>query len=515
MHDFWEEERQRSRLLGRLDSLTLRSLYEEDPVRKMLKDWEREDSRLANVAGLTCTVTEAARQYEEKRRLAFHQSVTENVLGSDLALLERHRAPTIAIATTQTYQTAIDSVGAYSLASMEQYERSIAAATGAIAVLEDVPKPRTILGDQLRSIVGDLASGHDQIALRYGSVPASAIIATALDDQFAVLTAGQELARQALNERAQASVWPDMADYTTFRQASVAELETFAARASSEDLFLGRAFGDAAALASLTTRMADMDRAWLNPSDSMASVRAFARVQAVADVLREAPPFASAVGSWLRTAGFGDWRDPIDLRSTLGIAILEGRPDVYSRQGADEDIEHTPLPVFAKSADIGGLFDIDADWEEEWIVESDVDAQLSLQAYARLRNFELAMRTFIRRSLSAISNKWEKQRLPQDIYNNWKEKEEKDLKASGQSSELISYADFTDYIKIIERKDNWNEVFQPVFRRQEDIRECMQRLYPLRLATMHARKINAMDLHNLLHETQRMMRVISKKSRNR
>ena len=87
MHDFWEEERQRSRLLGRLDSLTLRSLYEEDPVRKMLKDWEREDSRLANVAGLTCTVTEAARQYEEKRRLAFHQSVTENVLGSDLALL--------------------------------------------------------------------------------------------------------------------------------------------------------------------------------------------------------------------------------------------------------------------------------------------------------------------------------------------------------------------------------------------------------------------------------------------
>lgn len=35
----------------------------------------------------------------------------------------------------------------------------------------------------------------------------------------------------------------------------------------------------------------------------------------------------------------------------------------------------------------------------------------------------------------------------------------------------------------------WNAVFKPVFGRPEDVRESFQRLFPVRIATMHARLV--------------------------
>ena len=72
----------------------------------------------------------------------------------------------------------------------------------------------------------------------------------------------------------------------------------------------------------------------------------------------------------------------------------------------------------------------------------------------------------------------------------------------------IAYADFTDYERVICRSDNWREIFTTFFDRPESVRESFQRLYPIRLDTMHARPITQDDELLLYVETQRLVKVI-------
>ena len=73
---------------------------------------------------------------------------------------------------------------------------------------------------------------------------------------------------------------------------------------------------------------------------------------------------------------------------------------------------------------------------------------------------------------------------------------------------IIAYADFSDYIKIIERKDNWNQVFALAFKRKTDIQESFNRLMPARIVTMHARIITFDDHLLLLAEVRRILKAI-------
>lgn len=75
-------------------------------------------------------------------------------------------------------------------------------------------------------------------------------------------------------------------------------------------------------------------------------------------------------------------------------------------------------------------------------------------------------------------------------------------------SPLIAYADFTDYVQIIIRKDNWDAVFEPIFKRRMLVQESFQRLYPIRICTMHARFITQDDELYLLVETQRLLKAM-------
>ncbi|KQB60781.1 MULTISPECIES: hypothetical protein [Acidovorax] len=77
---------------------------------------------------------------------------------------------------------------------------------------------------------------------------------------------------------------------------------------------------------------------------------------------------------------------------------------------------------------------------------------------------------------------------------------------------FIEAADFTDYEAIICRKDHWREVFQGRFKRQESVRESFQRLYPIRLAAMHARFVTKEDELYLAAEGMRLLSAISGRS---
>ena len=73
---------------------------------------------------------------------------------------------------------------------------------------------------------------------------------------------------------------------------------------------------------------------------------------------------------------------------------------------------------------------------------------------------------------------------------------------------LIAYADFTDYVLVICKADNWREVFEGHFDRPESVRESFQRLHPIRLDTMHARPIGQDDELLLYVEVKRLVRVV-------
>lgn len=54
----------------------------------------------------------------------------------------------------------------------------------------------------------------------------------------------------------------------------------------------------------------------------------------------------------------------------------------------------------------------------------------------------------------------------------------------------IYYIDFTDYVKIITRRDNWAEIFQSIFKDKEMVSVKLRELEPIRNSIAHFRKLN-------------------------
>ena len=103
---------------------------------------------------------------------------------------------------------------------------------------------------------------------------------------------------------------------------------------------------------------------------------------------------------------------------------------------------------------------------------------------------------------------WPKHRLSKELYEEWQKKKMKAEQEGRKEWPLIAYADFTDYERVICRRDNWRDIFEPFFHREESVRESFQRLHPIRLDTMHARPITQDDELLLYVETRRLVKVI-------
>lgn len=132
-------------------------------------------------------------------------------------------------------------------------------------------------------------------------------------------------------------------------------------------------------------------------------------------------------------------------------------------------------------------------------------------AFDRLQRFEREVRRFVDRVMrQAFGEAWIKQRTPAGMRDQWIQKRETAVARGETAGPLIDYADFTDYKAIIERGDNWQTVFRHVFERQEDVRESFQRLFPVRICTMHARTVTREDELFLVAETTRLLRAMKK-----
>lgn len=294
------------------------------------------------------------------------------------------------------------------------------------------------------------------------------------------------------------------AEYEKLFRLPAADEITRLARDAKAAADLGRlAYHDVDQVESLHAAMQAMQRPWLNIEHVDHSARAFAELQAIGRALTSNPPYAEQFASSLRQS-LGDWRDvvlPVDDVLAHPVARL----DLYRSVGVDSALTDFTALAFEEAVARAGLSESSSETEEL----EDEGFALAREAFDELQRFEQAIRRFIERVMqAAFGDKWMKHRLPANMLDRWIAKRDVALKAGESEQPLIDYADFSDYRQIIERGDNWREVFKSIFGRAEDVRESFQRLQPVRIATMHARIITTDDRLLLIVETKRVLRAV-------
>lgn len=196
---------------------------------------------------------------------------------------------------------------------------------------------------------------------------------------------------------------------------------------------------------------------------------------------------------------------------------MAARADFYADLGFDADLTDLPTPAFREAAEIADIRS-----EPPSLVESygppvpSSSATNEEAAFARtneahdwLQRLESHLRQFIDVQMTrAFGSQWPRHRLPNGMYDRWKKKKDDATRSGRPEFAPVAYADFTDYIPVIMRKDNWRQLFKGYFGRPEDVRESFQRLRPIRLDTMHARPISQDDELLLYVEVKRIMRAI-------
>ena len=282
-----------------------------------------------------------------------------------------------------------------------------------------------------------------------------------------------------------------------FRLPETPELGFLAHQAFASSSLAKANFGSEDALKYALAGIADP---WLRKGSAGASARAISDIIAMGRGIETLGAFDKSYSQSLRSA-LGDWRDdaPVDLSA---LDSLETRSEFYAERGLDQELTdfpsaafHTGMRLANLDSGSGGASDAYAD-----------EAAIAANAFAILRHFEIQVRRFIDALMTAeFGDKWTKTQLPANCLTNWEFKRDAEVSSGAKARALIDYADFTEYVNIIERKDNWRRVFQPIFRRVEDVRESFNRLRPVRIAVMHARPLSQDDQLLLHLETKRVL----------
>jgi ATP-dependent Lon protease len=133
-----------------------------------------------------------------------------------------------------------------------------------------------------------------------------------------------------------------------------------------------------------------------------------------------------------------------------------------------------------------------------------ISDEIRRQPHLQLNELENAIRRCIKSNLEKITKNWWSERIPPDIKQKAEERQNKDeLK-----TEFVQYLDFSDYTKIITRRDNWRDAFQKIFREQEVITAKLRELEPIRNAVRHGRKLTTEQQEKLEIFSQEIVRQI-------
>ncbi len=274
--------------------------------------------------------------------------------------------------------------------------------------------------------------------------------------------------------------------------------------------------GSDSALLSIGDSLAKMQTKLVEAGDASRSIRAFVELQGLGTALRTLDGFSSQITRGLRI-DLGDWRE---LPKFDHANILEpaARIQLYVEQGLDQNLTDFPDEGFSAGLANAGLSE---DYALIAVLQGFVPADASpieaaaarrnLFGYEVLHRFERGLRDFIDRAMTIkFGPNWPKHRLPGDTYEAWKNIAKAAAEAGNPIPRLIDCADFTDYERIIVRNDNFSDLFGPIFLSKQRVQESFNRLFPLRVATMHARTLTKEDLLYLVAETHRILQAIAK-----
>lgn len=255
--------------------------------------------------------------------------------------------------------------------------------------------------------------------------------------------------------------------------------------------------------------MDSMRAPWLDMEDKLRSIGGFVGLQGIGHALRKMPAFDTRLTDALRI-DLGDWRKKISWPANIFIDPL-ARTSFYAKRGLDPALTKFPAKAFEQSIAIAGLKGTPPPLVQAYNYEPEVEAafERTNAAHDRLQRFETQIRQFIDEQMKpAFGENWIKHQVPGKIRQAWLDKRQKARDNGAPQRPLIAYADFADYVPIITRKDNWQKVFEPIFGRAAFVQESFQRLYPIRICTMHARLITQDDELYLYVETKRILAAI-------
>ena len=308
-----------------------------------------------------------------------------------------------------------------------------------------------------------------------------------------------------------------------FRTANADDLSALLARlrATQPPSFLHRVAamkGDPAkawrsAKPSFVQRLAAMKNPWLDVQDELGSVKRILELQEVGAVIGSQATFSESAAAQIRN-WLGDWRKPVAWPNHIW-RDLAARADFYADLGFNADLTDLPPAAFREATEIAAIRSMRLSLVETHgppapsAPREEAAFARTNDAHDQLQRFESHLRLFIDTEMTRVfGREWPTHRLPNGMHGSWTEKKDAAARAGRPECVLIAYADFTDYLRIIVRKDNWRQVFGNHFERPEDLRESFQRLHPIRLDTMHARPISQDDELLLYVEIKRIMRVI-------
>lgn len=253
---------------------------------------------------------------------------------------------------------------------------------------------------------------------------------------------------------------------------------------------------------------------WLDTRNQEASIRAFADLQGLAGVVTTLPAFDDHASDALRRS-LGDWREVITLPQDI-VDDVAARSDFYVGRGFDPALTDFPRPAFREALAAGGLDEEPASEDDTclppkcgWSVGEEIRFRATSEAHDSLMRLEVRLGRFIDgRMTDEFGPDWPERQLPNGVCDGWLKKKKRAEADEPGTWPLIAYADFTDYERVICRRDNWSRVFRRCFVRPESVRESFQRLYPVRLAVMHARPITQDDELLLRAEVVRLTRAM-------
>ena len=241
---------------------------------------------------------------------------------------------------------------------------------------------------------------------------------------------------------------------------------------------------------------------WAFKEHPALSVTGLVRLASLRDIIAEADPYTMPVSGFCQR----EIGDPVPFDPE---AAPEEREAAAIDSGTNPEVVAFPPTAYPSVLVVAGfefnLPGMDAPKSERGDttgVFDSRDRELFHQVEHHLRNL---VSTELNR---AAGSRWIRRRVPEDTRKKWDERKQEDQDRRGDSYALIYYADLMDLSDIICRKDNWKDVFSPIFKDPNDFQVAMRRLNPIRHAIAHGRPLVRTDQLVLCAEAVRLLRLL-------